>query len=1702
MRSAAVIEDADRFDAAFFRISPREAALTDPQHRLLLEHVHAALEDGGYGARPPALRVGLFAGAGFPSYFFTNLQFDAAVMTGVSPFALLYANEKDYAVAQIAYRLDLRGPCMTVATACSTGLVAVHQACRSLAAGECGMAVAAAAKVMTPMARGYVHSEGGIVSPDGMCRPFDAAARGTVFGSGVAAVLLKPLDHALRDGDPIRAVIRGSAVNNDGAGKIGLTAPSRAAQSEVLSAALLAAGVPPASVGFIEAHGTGTALGDPIELSAIAEAYGSPETNPEAPSGRCLIGAVKGNVGHLDPVAGLAGLVKTVLALETGVVPPTAHFERPNPAFRLAGTRFAVNGAREAWPLPGVRRASVSAFGIGGTNAHVVLEQAPGPPASPATAMLPEVLPVSAQSEAALAALTQALAAHFEANPGQSLTQAAATLQLGRAAFRHRSFVVATDPAQAARALRALRSAPAAARTDRPVYFLFPGQSGRLPDCGGLYRAEPLFREAMDRCCAAIGACGGPDLRAPLGLAGAVSDGAAVAARQATGTLLEQPALFAIGFSLSAYWQGIGLRPAGLLGHSLGEWVAAVVAGVMTLEAAARLIVLRSQAMQACPAGAMAAVYAAPETVEPWRGACEVAAHNAAELTVIAGADAALAAAAAALRAAGCRVAELHVDRAFHSRAMRPAQAPLHAALREVALSPPAVPIASSVTGDWITEAQATDPAYWSEQITQPVRFDQALCTLLKAGGLKAGGLKAGGLKAGGAPPVLLELGLRPLLAPIAARRAPNDAVVIACGKAGGREPAPELGVAEALGRAWSAGLAVDWQAARAGRNCARVRLPTYPFERQRHWIESQRGAAWRQAEAAPSADPADWVFETFWLNKPLRPAASPQSARWVLIGTGRNREAVAAALRRRGADFAAAPLDAADAALDASELPAGLRRTLAAHAGLGADDADRPLHVLVFWPAPGHDRLSGDAAAQGLAALDALIGLGRCLARDHDARPVRLAVIAAGLFVPFSAMALDPVAALALGPVRGLPRELQGLRAAAICADVTEAAPDAAPCCADAILAEFDAGLPDAELALSGSGRMVPLVQPSPPPGALPASGRVMLITGGLGDLGMAVARRLADEPGARLTVLGRRPADDPAVRARLSELPPGTLYVSGSAGDPAALAGAVAATQARFGGLDTVFHLAGSADGRLLDFRRAAHTRAIVEGKVLGALHLCGLQAEHGFALVLFSSVTGRLVPPGQIAYGAANAALDALAGYARAQGRACTAIAWDAWAEIGMAARGASALPEAARSAAMRHTIPPLDGLALLHRLAAHPAANPIVCPAGWAPRLVAEAAMRLPWIAAARDAADAEPALAPAIGGPDRERALIALWERHLGVTPIDLDDDFFDLGGNSLLAVSMLRALEAILGRRLSPDILLRAPTIRMLSAAATEARALRHLVPVRGPTRETAVDLPPLVLVHPIGGEVLVYRAVVERLEPGRAVYGLRFGAADIGRYASVTDMAAAYAAEVQAALPGGNAVLAGSSFGGIVALEMARLMTAHGPGPAHVVMIDSPLPGRSVLPAETDADILAYIGESMNPVQADAAAAGLSAADIATVLAVFRANQALMDAHVPAPFDQPVVFLKAAERRARFDPPAPDEDWRDILPNLAVQLVPGDHVSMHAPPHAGALAGALDRIMAAPGGAWVPGPAGADDKGAYPAEVGPARGTACGALA
>ena len=1449
------------FDAHFFGYSPAESEVMDPQHRLFLEVAWEAFEDAGYDSERVPGRTGVFAGAGFNTYMLVNLASQAKVRAALrqhdiaEQLRLMLGNAGDFLATRVSYKLDLRGPSLTVQTACSTSLLAIHLACQSLLAGECDTALAGGVALNLNQSTGYRFSPGSIASPDGHCRAFDAAAAGTVFGSGVGAVILKPLTEALAAGDRIYAILRGSAVNNDGSRKIGYAAPSVFGQAEVIVEALANAGVPPETISLVETHGTGTPLGDPVEIEALRRAF-----ELSGPAASCALGAVKTNIGHLDAAAGVVSLIKTALSVERGWIPPNVHFATLNPSIDFASSPFYVNSKLREWDLgASPRRAGVSAFGIGGTNVHVILEQPPTQVPSTPPGRPWQIFPLSARTAAALKVATANLAEDLRSRPELEMADAAYTLQVGRRAFEHRRVALARSGEEAADVLSGRHPkrllSGRAEKEGRPVAFLFPGQGAQYVGMTrSLYASEPAFREEIDRCCDQLL----PELGFDLldALYRAEGKGATARLQQ---TAVAQPALFTVEYALARFWMQWGVRPQAMLGHSVGEITAACLAGVFSLGDALALVAFRGRLMEELPGGAMIALPLSEQHLLPMLSdGLSLAAVNAPDRVVISGPPAEVAAFAEDLARQGISHRRLPTSHAFHSAMMEPILERFAAHLRTLRLEKPKIPFVSNLTGTWIDPNQATTPEYWVRQLRSTVRFSTGLGELLRGG-----------------ERLLLEVGPGQTLSSLARQRkelAQGQVAIPSFGgsdEAGGDESAALL---RAVGQLWLAGGDVDWHALHAGERRSRVRLPTYPFERRRFWIEpaTTESRELTGENCVRRADLADWLYLPAWRQTPLplSPAESSvdraADAPWLIFcdagGLGMR---IARRLEESGRQVVTVEAAArfehrGPGALSVDPCRRQDYDTLLQDVSASVGMPGRIVHLWGVTEGNGWSVFSGgDPLACGFQSL---LFLAQALG-SMATKPVHIAVVSDGAEAVSGSEEIEPLKSAVLGPCQVIPLEYPFVTCTSVDVAVPASGDErAATALTDRLIAELTCGPSTGRIALRGPRRWSlghEAIRLETGGTSRLRSGGIYLITGGFGGIGLTLAGYLAERVGARLVLTGRttlperkdwdrwlaeQGEDHPvsrrifAVRA-LEECGAEVLPVSADVTQRGEMAAVVRLAQKRFGTLHGVLHAAGIPGGGIIQRKDPKTAIAVLAPKVQGALALdaavAGIDLDF---MVLCSSVESVVGSPGQVDYCAANSVLDAFAAARSTSSRGFTlSISWDTWREVGMAADAALAESgpgrsplSALRSVLLEQGLSPVEGAEVFGRILSHDLPPHVVV----STRDLAARSRDRSLQSLAMGEGDAEPRKAehsrPDLGTPyvaprdEREAKIAAIWEQVLRIEKIGIHDNFFELGGDSMTGLQV--AAEATrCGLGFAPQYLFEYQTVSELAGVAQRA---------------------------------------------------------------------------------------------------------------------------------------------------------------------------------------------------------------------------------------------------------------------------------------
>ncbi|MFP5264073.1 MAG: beta-ketoacyl synthase N-terminal-like domain-containing protein [Blastocatellia bacterium] len=1446
VKAGSLLEDVDLFDASFFGYNAREGEILDPQQRLFLEDAWHALEDAGYAPREYEGSIGVYAGAAWNTYLLSNLTSHRELFFGGGGFQVFIANDKDFMPTRVAYKFNLKGPSLIIQTSCSTSLVAVHMACLSLLNYECDIALVGGVTVKVPQKAGYFYQEGGLASPDGHCRAFDAKAAGTIFGSGVGVVALKRLAEALDDGDNIRAVIKSSAINNDGSAKISYTAPSVEGQAQVIAAAQAMAGFEPETIRYIETHGTGTFLGDPVEVTALTKVF----RNSTQKKGFCAIGSVKSNIGHLDAAAGIAGFIKTVLALEHKELPPSINFDAPNPSIDFAETPFYVNSKLAGWHSAGLpRRAAVSSFGVGGTNAHVILEEAPvierGSRSRPW-----QLLMLSARTESALEASTQNLASRLREDESISLPDAAYTLQVGRATFRNRRVVACRDRADAIRAIetsdnrRVLTAVDIEDPRNRPVVFMFPGQGSQYVMMGReLYECEATFREHFDNCAGFLKTRCGFDLKSVIYPEDASGVDAAARIDQ---TSFAQPALFVIEYALSRLWMEWGVKPAAMIGHSIGEYAAACLAGVFSVEEALSLLVSRGRLMQQQPAGRMLAVSLTEDKIAQMLPAdISIAALNEPSGSVVSGPLNAIAEFEQELAGREIGFRPLHTSHAFHSSMMEPIRDAFEKEVRKVSLRAPQILFISNLTGTWITPEQATSPAYWVSHLRETVRFSQGITELMSD-----------------PDRLFLEVGPGRVLTTLAGRH-PNgrNRVLVPSIRHPNEDVSDTRMVLESLGRLWLAGLKLDWNGFYKRERRLRVALPVYPFERQRFWIGPIAHQSGAQQSTAPGLltlkrpDVSQWFYLPSWKPSPLNDSAAEPKNRWLILADELSitRE-FAANLAANGRDVITVETGESFRRLSAWHytIRPGFREDYQLLLQDLREREQLPQAVLHAFSLTASRPVISTAAefeAFGQSSFYSLLFLLQALA-ERPQEQFDVTVISNSALETMAADAPVPEKAPMLGLCRTAAQEFTNITTRFVDVEVSDLTSPLDSPVWESLVAEADAGSAELAIAyrrrqrwvqsfeqvhLEVKDRIAPLLE-----------GGVYFVTGGLSGNGLALARYLARAAKARLVLvedidsyavstdtqdaeLGRRLREIESLKALGAEV----HFVAADITNPEELQRIWLEGEAMFGSINGVIHAqepAGEKAFRVLSeasleecawhFRAKAHSLYALE-KVLKdrKLDFC----------VFLSSLASALGGIGYGPYAAANLFMDSFVKRSNRTNRSpWLSLDWDLWfneAGTDQIAEVRGDLSDLAMSAREGEE-------AFRCAIAARGIDQVLVSTADLSTR-IASMQRRLLDLRVRREGSGTASALHPrpplanlyVPPETDLERRIAAVWQQVLGFESIGVEDNFFELGGDSLIAIQVAASLKQELQIDFPVAKLYQGVTVRALAQILAEDKS-------------------------------------------------------------------------------------------------------------------------------------------------------------------------------------------------------------------------------------------------------------------------------------
>ncbi len=1286
------LDNMEMFDAALFGFSPKDASIMDPQHRHFLEVSWEALEHAGYDPMQYNGSIGVFGGSGHNMYMPANLMTNPELMKSIGLFLARHtSNDKDFLTTRVSYCLDLHGPSINVQTACSTSLVAVHLAAQSLLNGECDMALAGGVTIEMPHRHGYMYEEGGIQSPDGHCRAFDVNSGGTVFGSGAVQIVLKRMEDAVNDGDTIHAVIKGSAINNDGSSKVGYLAPSVDGQAAAITEALVLADVDADSISYVETHGTGTPVGDPIEIAALTQAY---RTQTDR-SDYCAIGSVKTNIGHLDTAAGGVGLVKIVQSMKHKQLPASLHFTAPNPALDFEDSPFYVNAKLNDWPATEhKRRAAINSLGVGGTNAHVIIEEAPELP-SKTSFDGQHLICLSARTNAALDQVTHRLEAYLQENPQTNLSDLAYTLNVGRQALACRRIVVTPSIVDLQHALTGEDSSrlmsQVANDNKQSIYFMFTGQGAQYVNmCRDLYEEESVFKEAVDECSNILVAHIGLNLTDLLYPRDANEE--ASAAEKLAQTDITQPALFTIEYAMSKLLASWDIHADGMIGHSIGEYVAACLSGLFSLNDALKLVAARGRLMQSMPKGSMLVVPQNEEDVSAYlNNEISLAAINAPGLSVLSGTDQAIDALAEKIENNNLETTRLHTSHAFHSSMMEPILEEFKSLFHDITFGQIEKPFISNVSGDWINAEEASTAEYWAQHLRGTVRFADGMSTLMSNNNA-----------------VFIECGPGRTLSTFARQSEQKESghnIVQTIRHI--KQVENDVYMARsALGRLWLSGININWNAAHGDLPRYRIALPTYPFEHQRYWIEPGQGALDLQVDKnLHKQDFNKWFYQPGWDSSAaiLEPSKDELDNVSIACFINNSTESEALIEQLKNKHVNCYVIKAGDVFKQISDYEYQINITVEADYKnvLKAinEHLDTALtHIVHAWtihesPAESMFENMPKATQYGF---NSLLFIAKYYAANELDAPLSMSVITNHSQQLSSESITDPLKSMMLGPVKVMTQEINHLSCKFIDVDFDIQQKwkkqNLIECLCHDILSQPD---DDEMIAYRGLNRYVRRYQqldiaPQTHKNLLKNAGNY-LITGGVGGVGYEIAQHLAKQYQANLIILNRTPLPDESewdnletceakVAERIKKIQSlqqhGTkvLSINADVTNLDALQNAVQISIAELGSIDGVFHTAGIVDDNLIAFKTVDEAEKVFAPKIMGVINLDKVLNQQALDFIfLFSSVSCELGLSGQVDYVAANSFLNAYAQYKRdLDGTNVIAANWGIWAEAGMASQ----------------------------------------------------------------------------------------------------------------------------------------------------------------------------------------------------------------------------------------------------------------------------------------------------------------------------------------------------------------------------------------------------------------------------------------------
>ena len=1406
IKASPVMDDPDLFDASFFGYAPREAQFMDPQHRLFLESSWEALESSGYDAHKYEGRIGVFGGMAMNTYLLST----GHVTNFFKEYLpTLLGSDKDFLTTRVSYKMNLTGPSVSVQTACSSSLVAIHLACQSLINEEADMAIVGGVAVKVPQVAGYTYEEQSVFSPDGHCRPFDAEAKGTIFGSGVGTVVLKRYDDALADNDTIHALIKGSAINNDGSSKIDYTAPSVNSQCEAIIEAIGVAGVSADSISYVEAHGTGTYLGDPIEVAALSKAFRQ-DTDKK---GFCAIGSVKSNIGHLDAAAGVTGLIKTVLSMKNRQLPPSINYKKPNPEIDFENSPFYVNDTLSTWqggdgqPL----RAGITSLGMGGTNAHVILEEAPLPKPT-AFSKNPQIITFSARNKKALDQQCHNLGVFLQKNQELSLADVAFTLQQGRRDFEYRAVAVCENIAEAVKATQNFE-APIWSKSkqspgSKELILMFSGQGSQYVDMAkGLYEIYPKFRETVDECAEILKPILKEDIR---DLIYPVDAGEKEATEKLKQTRITQPALFTIEYALFKLWEAWEIKPNALVGHSIGEYVAACAAGVFSLADALKIVAKRGELMQSLPEGSMASIpLPEAEVLKFLNEQISVSVINTPHITVVSGETKAIEELIDTLKKQDIEAKLLRTSHAFHSVMMDPILKEFSDFLERVTFNTPTIPFVSNVTGGWINSEQAQSPQYWADHIRNTVRFSDNIATLCE-----------------NENHIFLECGPGQTLTSFVRQHPQRNKTqaVIASTRHPKEEESDNRIINKALGALWLADFPIEWNIIHEGTEPRRILLPTYPFQGKSHWIQQPK--ALTQEGGLKPMD--EWFYFPSWVRKPMmsHPESSKENPIWCLVTNGSSWDDEFAKTFVSGAPDATIISSPKDAPLSEKDFQEFLD---------SIEDYERPLHCIYLNTRLEEVSTGPERIERSLEnGFKGLINVVRSLYQNNLSNQIKVSIITHQSSNVTGGESIIPEASIVEGLALSMAQEIPNLQSQTIDLSQDSLATESVML---QVKNEMNAHRLIPRVAYRGTVRWeistptIKLAEASANGRSMLKKDGVYLITGGLGNLGLQLALSMGDLQTVKMVLIGRSEFPHKSDWAQLLQDQKTTdtvkqkiralqeieskgsevLVLKADVSDFEQMQAVFNEINVQYGSLQGVIHAAGVTNETA--FKEVAQTDNDLidlhfKSKVQGVFVLDKLLAtsEVDFCM-LTSSISSLLGGIGFGVYAASNIFNDRFAESKRMQGLPWISVNWDAW-EFGTT-------PEPL-------AISPAEGREIFARLMTDMNTQIVVSTHDLDYRLN----KWLNPIISTDDLSIVHGDQNPEedFQGPrnEMEEKISEIWCKRMGMKQIDIYDNYFDWGGNSLIGTQIIADINKLAKINLNIKDMFSAPTVAALAELVNE----------------------------------------------------------------------------------------------------------------------------------------------------------------------------------------------------------------------------------------------------------------------------------------